>query len=41
MEEDARRCREIGMDDHLSKPVTLQNLAAALARAPASRRKAT
>jgi PAS domain S-box-containing protein len=41
MEEDARRCREIGMDDHLSKPVTLQSLAAALARAPASRRKAT
>ncbi len=34
MEEDARRCRECGMDDHLCKPITIQALAQALGRAP-------
>ncbi len=31
---DQQRCREAGMDDYISKPIDLRDLAAALARAP-------
>jgi signal transduction histidine kinase/DNA-binding response OmpR family regulator len=33
MREDIDRCREAGMDDHLSKPISLDNLASALEKA--------
>jgi CheY-like chemotaxis protein len=35
--EDARKCLEFGMDDHLTKPVTLEVLAQALTRAAEAR----